>query len=459
MSMRIDRSSKLAYMKIDTETKTLLTGFLPRLRKILPSVLEEFYAHITAQSHLAAMFSDQRHMEHAKQAQVAHWERMFSGRFDDEYFESVERIGKTHCRLGLEPGWYIGGYALVKQALIHHVLDEACGRLFLTRSRKIADAARLLQAIDKAITLDMDLSIFVYLAEKNREFSDQLNRLADEFSEIVATITADLSAESERLQTEVGALETIVDGTNQQVTIASAGAEEASVNLQTVASAAEELSGSIDEISRQVSDGARISTDAVGKTTEMSGSVASLCEATGKIGDIVQLIEDIAGQTNLLALNATIEAARAGEAGRGFAVVAGEVKNLARQTGAATGDVSVRIKEIQEIAETVGENIAVISRSINGVQSMSSAIAGAIEEQTAVTRDISRSVAEAAGGSGSVSEAVQSVSTAANQSQESAGSLAEVAAHVREKASELDRQSRQFIDRIRGADQSNAEVA
>ncbi len=190
MSVGIDRSSKLAYMKIDTETRALLTGFLPRLRKILPSVLEEFYAHITAQGHLAAMFADRRHMEHAKQAQVAHWERMFSGRFDNEYFESVERIGKTHCRLGLEPGWYIGGYALVKQALIHHVLDEACGRLFLTRSRRIADAARLLQAIDKAITLDMDLSIFVYLAEKNRELLDRLEHLSLYFS---ATVCLSLS--------------------------------------------------------------------------------------------------------------------------------------------------------------------------------------------------------------------------------------------------------------------------
>jgi methyl-accepting chemotaxis protein len=451
MSHAYDRSRKLAYLRIDKDTRDLLHAFMPRLQEMIPGILDDFYAHVTGESHLAEMFRDRQHIEHAKQAQARHWERMFSGRFDDDYFQSVERIGQAHCRLGLEPGWYIGGYALVKQALIRLVLEEAAGGTFLGRGDKIAEASRLLQAIDKAITLDMDLSIFVYMAEMDRAFSGRLDRLADEFGDAITSITSELSRSAEQLHAQVGELESNLSSTGEQVTIASSGTEEASANLQATASATDQLTVSISDISRQVSDGAKVTVEAVGKTQEMNRSVAILQDAAEKVGGIVRLIDEIAAQTNLLALNATIEAARAGEAGRGFAVVAGEVKSLAQQTGRATGEISDQIGEIQAIARTVGGHIETLTGSIGGVESMSTAIAAALEEQSAVTHEISRSVGEAASGATSVSQAVSTVHMASQRSSSAAESVFGIAADVRAKAETLDRQSRAFIDRIRSA--------
>ena len=459
MSIEQNRSRKLAFLRIDEETRSLLKTFLPRLRQAMPDILDRFYAHVTGEDHLARMFTGESHIASARQAQMRHWERMFSGRFDEEYFQSVERIGKAHSRLGLEPGWYIGGYALVKQEIIALVLADLAGGL-LGKSRRVHDATKLLQAVDKAITLDMDLSIALYLAEKDRDFSERLEQLSDQFGEVIASISVDLSEAADKLTKEVGGVETNVEKTNNQVTVAASGAEEASTNLQAVASASEQLSSSIGEISRQVNDGARVTTEAVQKSDEMTDSVSVLRDAAERVGGIVRLIEEIAEQTNLLALNATIEAARAGEAGRGFAVVAGEVKSLAQQTGKATGEISDQIKEIQAITRTVGGHIESIGKSIGGVETVSSAIASAIEEQTSVTQDISRNVSEAANGSGAVSEAIHAVSAAAAETRHSAGSLAEVAAQVNEKAENLKRESAIFIDRIRTAnDRANADQA
>src|SRR5262249_6109079 len=160
-----------------------------------------------------------------------------------------------------------------------------------------------------------------------------------------------------------------------------AASEQASTNVQTVASAAEELSASIAEISRQVSQAAKVAGDAVSRATATNQSVAALAEGAQKIGDVVKLINDIAGQTNLLALNATIEAARAGEAGKGFAVVASEVKSLANQTAKATDEIAAQIQGIQASTKDAVTAIREIAGVIGQVSEISTTIAAAVEEQ------------------------------------------------------------------------------
>jgi len=449
MSPHTDRSRKLAYLRIDDDTKKLLNASWRILRSAIPSILDEFYAHVTAEAHLKAMFRDPAHIRHAKQAQTRHWERMFSGRFDEDYFASVERIGKTHCRLGLEPGWYIGGYNLVKDRITGQLLEEAASGAAIGRRRRIAEAARMLQAVDKAIALDMDLSIDVYLSEKDRVFSESLDRLADDFSEVIASITGELSVSAGQLYEQVGSLTSNVASTNEQMSAAAAGTEEASVNLQAMSSAAEELTASIADLSHHVTTGAETTVDTADKARTMNSSVEVLQTAAEKVGGIVRLIDEIAEQTNLLALNATIEAARAGEAGRGFAVVAGEVKSLAEQTGKATGEISDQIGEIQSVARTVSAQIKAIGGSIAEIETMTSSFASALEEQSAVTRDISRGVGEAASGAGSVSRAVTTVHAAAADSAAATERVSGIAAEIRAKTEALDRQSRDFLHRVR----------
>ena len=188
-----------------------------------------------------------------------------------------------------------------------------------------------------------------------------------------------------------------------------AASEEASTNVQSVASATEELSSSVHEISRQMQESARMAGEAVSQARSTTERVSELSKAAARIGDVVELINTIAGQTNLLALNATIEAARAGEAGRGFAVVASEVKALAEQTAKATGEIGQQISGIQVATQDSVASIKDISGTIERLSEISSTIAAAVEEQGAATQEISRNVQQAARGTEQVSSNIVDV--------------------------------------------------
>ena len=174
-----------------------------------------------------------------------------------------------------------------------------------------------------------------------------MNKMADDFEAAVGQIIEAVSSASSQLEASAGTLTTTAERAQQLTTTVAAASEEASTNVQSVASATEEMSSSVNEISRQVQELARMASEAVDQARVTNDRVSELSKAAARIGDVVELINTIAGQTNLLALNATIEAARAGEAGRGFAVVASEVKALAEQTAKATGEIGQQITGIQ----------------------------------------------------------------------------------------------------------------
>ena len=206
-----------------------------------------------------------------------------------------------------------------------------------------------------------------------------------------------------------------VANANGRAGSAASASTEASANVQTVAAAAEELVASIGEISRQVDQASAIAQKAVHEATSSGTIINGLSDDAQSIGDVIQLIDSIAAQTNLLALNATIEAARAGEAGKGFAVVASEVKNLASQTTKATEDISARILSVQESTEGAVTAIDAIKEIINQISDISAGIAAAIEEQSAVTRDISGNMQTASHGVSVITENVQAISAATQQ--------------------------------------------
>ncbi|HLZ66001.1 MAG TPA: methyl-accepting chemotaxis protein [Aliidongia sp.] len=222
----------------------------------------------------------------------------------------------------------------------------------------------------------------------DRQASEALNYLASAATELRAT---------------AGGMSDNADLASKQAGAVAAAAEEASTNVQTVAAATEELSSSIQEISRQVVQSSTIAGQAVQEAAATGATMRTLSDAAQKIGEVVRLINDIAGQTNLLALNATIEAARAGEAGKGFAVVASEVKNLATQTARATEDISAQVAAMQN---STGDAVAAIERideTIGRMNEISTSIAAAMEQQGAATQEIASDVQEAARGTTEVS--------------------------------------------------------
>jgi len=260
------------------------------------------------------------------------------------------------------------------------------------------------------------------LAKAQEEAQRQRDRRMAELEAIIAHFESDireilsvLTASSAQLETTAQNMAATVEETARQATAVAAASEQATANVQTVAGAANELGASIAEVSNQVANSASMTHDAASDARHTDDTVAGLAQAAQKIGDVVQLITDIASQTNLLALNATIEAARAGDAGKGFAVVAAEVKTLANQTTRATDDIRSQIGAIQASSDDAVRAIAGITGSIGRLSAVSGAIAAAVEQQKAATDEIARNIQQAAVGTRDVSDTIISVSQAAGE--------------------------------------------
>lgn len=213
--------------------------------------------------------------------------------------------------------------------------------------------------------------------------------------------------------------------TNDQAVEATNASSKASENVQAVASGTEELASSVAEISQQVSSALEISVEAVTQANHTNSIVSGLADAGQKIGEVIELINSIAEQTNLLALNATIEAARAGEAGKGFAVVASEVKNLATQTSKATDEIGAHISGVQNSTVEAVSALEVITSTISKINEISTAIATAVEEQAAVTNEISSNMHMAANGVDTINASMTEIASSAQTANEATQKVAE----------------------------------
>jgi methyl-accepting chemotaxis protein len=298
------------------------------------------------------------------------------------------------------------------------------------------------KAADEAAALDAEAKI-----ERGR----RVDSITRNFESMIGEIVQTVSSASTQLEASAGTLSKTAERSQSLTTAVAAASEEASTNVQSVASATEELSSSVNEISRQVQESARMATDAVGQARVTNDRVSELSKAASRIGDVVELINTIAGQTNLLALNATIEAARAGEAGRGFAVVASEVKALAEQTAKATGEIGQQITGIQAATQDSVNAIKEISGTIERLSEISSTIAAAVEEQGAATQEISRNVQQAAQGTQQVSANITDVQLGASETGSASSQVLSAAQSLSGDSNRLRLEVGKFLDSVRAA--------
>ncbi|MGH1344659.1 MAG: methyl-accepting chemotaxis protein [Nannocystales bacterium] len=258
---------------------------------------------------------------------------------------------------------------------------------------------------------------------------DSISRISDN--------TTSLGGASEELSVVSQQMSENAQRTTGEANVAATTTEQVNRNVQTVAAAAEEMSASIREIAKNAADAARVGMSAVEVADETNAVVSKLGASSADIGKVVKVITSIAQQTNLLALNATIEAARAGEAGKGFAVVATEVKELAKETATATEDIGQRIEAIQTDTESAVAAIGQISRIVNQINELQTAIAGAVEEQTATTNEITRNVSDAARGSSEIARNISTVADAARNTSEGAVNATTASAELATMATQL----------------------
>ncbi len=278
-----------------------------------------------------------------------------------------------------------------------------------------------------------------------------MDRVAQNFETEIMGVINSINLSSMEMQKSAEGLSVIADDASNKITAVSSLTGEASANVQTVASAAEELSTSIQEINRQI-DGANQQTNDAAREAEHTNKVVTeLHEAVSEISTVVELIQNIAKQTNLLALNATIEAARAGELGKGFAVVANEVKTLAGQTNVATEEINGKILMMQEKTDRVANAVRTINEMVGSISNSTNAISSAAQQQGTATNEISRNIQQASASSGEVSHNISGVTQASSETREMAANVLSVSTELKIHADNLRGQVDKFIKGMRTA--------
>ena len=316
----------------------------------------------------------------------------------------------------------------------------AAGLAFLVIRRILATVRSVHASVEAMAAGDLTVSPMVRDRDEIGRMASSLADAQENLRSVMAAVVASSDAvatASEELSASSAQISASAEETSAQSGVVSAAAEEVSRNVATVAAGADQMGASIREISQNANEAARVAAQAVAEAETTNATVVKLGDSSREIGNVVKVITSIAEQTNLLALNATIEAARAGEAGKGFAVVANEVKELAQETARATEDIARRVEAIQGDTSGAVDAIGRISEIIGSINDYQLTIASAVEEQTATTNEMSRSVQEAAGGSTEIATNITGVSTAASSTTQALGQTRQAVDELSRMASDL----------------------
>jgi len=430
------------FIGLDAASCARVQSLKPVVEREMPQALDAFYDKVRATPHLRAFFRDEAHIGGAKAAQIKHWDLIGSGRFDDSYAAGVRAIGLAHARIGLEPTWYIAGYALVIDRLIKAAVRELWPRGFFGGAREAADdVGATLGAVVKAALLDMDFAISVYYdaaeaarvkasedakaEERGRVVgsiggalarladNDLTSRMPDGLPSAYAELKVDFDGAIERLGEAFGGVRAATDAVHSSAREINAAAndlarrtEQQASNLEQTAAAIGQVTNAVAEnaegakrarlVVRAAGEDAARGAEIVGRAVEAMGAIE---KSSQQVSQIIGVIDEIAFQTNLLALNAGVEAARAGEAGRGFAVVASEVRALAQRSAEAAKEIKALIStstaQVSEGVALVGDTGGALQRiegQMTEINEVVAAMASSVEEQATSLREIAAAV-------------------------------------------------------------------
>ncbi|HWW47669.1 MAG TPA: globin-coupled sensor protein [Xanthobacteraceae bacterium] len=407
-------SVRLELCGIDHDARQHLAELRPIISGNLTRILEAFYAYAASNEPDTACLRDPVFVQGAIRLQVAHWDKLLSGNFGDDLSRSAVEICTYHHGAGVAPPWYIGSRLLfqanhLREAAQNHIEIPRFGAKSQMQAR--AQIAALVATLTKISFFDMEVTVANYFGSNRQNRRDAISDARDRFRTLITT----LSGASQELEATAEQLSGNAKNTIRLASVVANASSDASNNVQTVASATEQLASSVAKISEQVHESSSIAASAVQQAEQTDARINALSQAANRIGDVVKLITSVAEQTNLLALNATIEAARAGDAGRGFAVVAQEVKALASQTAKATEEIGTQIAGMQTATQEAVASIKSISATIGQISEITSTIAAAMEEQGAATQDIARNIQGAAGGTTQVAGTIAEVNSGASE--------------------------------------------
>lgn len=443
---RENRRRLLDYYQIDDAKIHQLRAARAVILGALPGVLDGFYQHVAQFPQESALFKNAEHRAHARAMQIKHWEKITLARFDDDYFDSVRRVGEVHNKLGLSMSSYLGGYRFLITGAVREISRQSLGERLWGDSK-----ADLIDTFVSVAMMDADCVLAVYDQAMQRDRHNALDAIAVRFDQTIRPIVSDAGRATAELESAAEKMAVVAKQANGRTSTIAAAAEEASMNVNTVASAAEELSASIDDIVHQADEAAKVGDEAVSRAERTVGEINQLLTAAQQIGQVVNLIESIASQTNLLALNATIEAARAGDAGKGFAVVANEVKELASQTAGATSEISARIGEIQRSTEMTVNSIGTIGDVIKRMSTFAVTIAASVSQQKDATDEIARSVLEVSAGARNVTSNVEGIAGATSTVTDDANEILQAARKMNRQNTQVMQEINAFVHSIKAA--------